>query len=65
MLVFLFVVIQVALGLLGHSLSIAGRLHGLNALALFAAALNIAPSSGCLGQPSRGAGQGNRVGLST
>ena len=42
MLVFLFVVIQVALGLLGHSLSIAGRLHGLNALALFAAALNIA-----------------------
>jgi hypothetical protein len=38
-LVFLFVVIQVALGLLGHSLSIAGGLHGLNALALFAAAL--------------------------
>jgi hypothetical protein len=34
-----FVVVQVALGLLGHSVSIAGGLHGLNALALFAAAL--------------------------
>src|SRR5215207_4284813 len=38
-LVFGFVVAQVALGLLGHSVSIAGGLHGLNALALFAAAL--------------------------
>jgi len=38
-LVFGFVVVQVALGLLGHSVSIAGGLHGLNALALFAAAL--------------------------
>ena len=37
MLVFLFVVIQVALGPLRHSLSIAGGLHGLDALALFAA----------------------------
>lgn len=34
-----FVVVQVTLGLLGHSVSIAGALHGLNALALFAAAL--------------------------
>lgn len=37
-LVLLFVVLQVALGLLGHAISAAGGLHGLNALALFSVA---------------------------
>lgn len=37
--VLLLVVLQVALGLLGHSISVAGALHGLNALLLFSAAM--------------------------
>ena len=37
-LVLLFVVLQVALGLLGHAIPAAGGLHGLNALALFSVA---------------------------
>lgn len=37
--VFLLVVLQVALGIFGHSLSIAGALHGVNALVLFGVAV--------------------------
>jgi hypothetical protein len=38
-LVLLFVVLQVALGLLGHGVPALGALHGLNALVLFSAAI--------------------------
>ena len=37
--VFLLVVLQVALGIFGHSLAIAGALHGMNALILFGTAI--------------------------
>lgn len=37
--VFLLVVLQVALGIFGHSLAIAGALHGINALILFGVAI--------------------------
>ena len=36
------VVLQVALGILGHSIAFAGLLHGLNALILFAGAMHAA-----------------------
>jgi heme A synthase len=37
--IFLLVILQVALGIFGHSLSIAGGLHGINALILFSVAI--------------------------
>lgn len=57
----LLVALQVALGILGHSLPFAGLLHGVNALILFAGTLHAARLAGRTAETTAAPGQPARV----